>query len=297
MNFWTFMTHSFFRALIALFQSLILTFSPGGFPRVPHEEDFDLVWSDEFDGDGLDTAKWHGHGCDSGATIRRGSYWSTSVLRVEDGCLHIPTEYYPDGLNGNGKPGWYTCGIDTSGLYYQRYGYFEVRCILPKGAGLWAAFWMLCGGMSHVDGTGLDGAEIDIFESPFSTDKYSRRVSSNIHIDGYGEDLKSMHVCEPYILINDPYEEFNTYGLEWNEYGYTFYVNGIKTGESDFGGASQTPEYMILSVEVGGENAEPGASWASGALSAEDAPTDFIIDYVRAYQYKPGAEPAADLPC
>lgn len=297
MNFWTFMTHSFFRALIALFQSLILTFSPGGFPRIPHEEDFDLVWSDEFDGTGLDTTKWHGHGCDSGAAIRRGSYWSTSVLRVEDGCLHIPTEYYPDGLNGNGKPGWYTCGIDTSGLYYQRYGYFEVRCILPKGAGLWAAFWMLCGGMSHVDGTGLDGAEIDIFESPFSTDRYSRRVSSNIHIDGYGEDLKSMHVCEPYILINNPYEEFNTYGLEWNEYGYTFYVNGIKTGESNFGGASQTPEYMILSVEVGGENAEPGASWASGALSADEAPTDFIIDYVRAYQYKPGAEPASNKRC
>lgn len=297
MNLQTFLTEYFFRALIALIQSVILILSPGGFPRVPHEESFEPVWSDEFDGDSLDTAKWHGHGCGENVEVRRGSYWSTAVLRMEDGCLHIPTEYYPEGLNGNGKPGWYTCGIDTSGLYEQQYGYFEVRCILPKGAGLWAAFWMLCGGMSNMDGTGLDGAEIDIFESPFSTDKYSRRVSSNIHIDGYGADLKSFHVCEPYLLINDPYEKFNTYGLEWNETGYTFYVNGIKTGESDFGGASQTPEYMILSVEVGGADAEPGASWAVGTLSGSDKPTDFIIDYVRAYQYRPGEEQKTKSPC
>ncbi len=41
----------------------------------------------------------------------------------------------------------------------------------------------------------------------------------------------------------------------------------------------------ILSVEVGGENAVPGESWAEGVLSDGDTPTDFIVDYVRAYQY------------
>ncbi len=74
-------------------------------------------------------------------------------------------------------------------------------------------------------------------------------------------------------------------------------VAGVKSGESSFGGASETAKYMVRAVEVGVENAEPGASWASGALSADEAPTDFIIDYVRAYQYKPGAEPASNKPC
>ena len=278
---------AFIKAFFAEMLSLVMSLSPKGFPRVPHEEKFELVWSDEFDGDSLDFSKWRGHGCSSdAASVRRGSYWHTDMAEVRDGELHIKTAYYPEGYNGNGKPGWYTCGIETNGLYEQKYGYFEVRCILPAGTGLWAAFWMLTDGMSNVDGGGTDGAEIDIFESPFYGRSPQRKVSSNIHIDGYGEALKSTNVCEPLILFNNPYEEFNTYGLEWNEDGYTFYINGIKTGSSDFGGASRVPEYMILSVEVGGQNAVPADSWAGAALADGSEPTDFVVDYVRAYQYK-----------
>ena len=88
------------------------------------------------------------------------------------------------------------------------------------------------------------------------------------------------------MLFNNPYEKFNTYGLEWNEKEYIFYVNGIKTGRSSFGGASMVPEFLILSVEVGEENAISGASWAEGVLAPGCETTDFIVDYVRAYQYK-----------
>ena len=63
-------------------------------------------------------------------------------------------------------------------------------------------------------------------------------------------------------------------------------MNGIETDRSNFGGASQVPEYMILSVEVGGADAVPGESWSGSILTTDDMPTDFIIDYVRAYQYK-----------
>ncbi len=280
---------SFLRAVAALILSLFLTLSSAGFPRVPHEKKLELVWSDEFDGESLDRTKWEGHHCtddDSSPAVRRGSYWHTGLAVVEDGCLRIQTRYLPDGLNGNGKPGWYSCGIDTNGLYEQRYGYFEVRCILPRGTGMWSAFWMLTGSMGNVDGGGTDGAEIDVMESPFYTARCNRKISSNIHYDGYGDAHQSKNVCEPFILFNDPYEEFNTYGIEWDEDGYTFYINGIKTGSSDFGGASRVSEYMILSVEVGGAGAVPGESWAGATLSPGGEVTDFVIDYVRAYQYK-----------
>ena len=277
------------KGLWHLLLSVIVLVSAGGFPLVPHARDFELVWSDEFDGDALDASKWKGHYTSAEATVRRGSYWSTEMAVVKDGKLHIRTEYLPEGLNGNGKPGWYTCGVDTNGLYGQTFGYFEVRCILPKGSGMWSAFWMLSDGMGQVGNGGEDGAEIDVFESPFFGEGFNRRVSSNIHIDGYGADLKSSHVCEPYLLLNDPYERFNTYGVEWNEEEYIFYVNGIETGRSSFGGTAKTPEYLILSVEIGGADGRPGDSWAGKALSTDDAPTDFVIDYVRAYQYRPGA--------
>ena len=259
---------------------------------MPDEKKLTLVWADEFDGDALDATKWEGHYCGAGdASVRRGSYWHTDMATVKDGKLHIRTAYYPEGYKGNGKPGWYTCGIDTNNLFEPTYGYFEARCILPKGSGLWSAFWMISDNMAFspdigsVEG-GTDGAEIDIFESAFYESKYPRRVSSNIHVDGYGEWHKSENVCEPFILFNDPYEEFNTYGLAWTADGYIFYINGIETGRSDFGGASQVPEYLILSVEVGGNNAVPAADWTGGPLTPDSEPTDFVIDYVRAYQYK-----------
>ena len=280
---------SFLKAVAALFLSFILMLSSAGFPRVPHEKDLELVWSDEFDGDTLDRTKWKAHhGSDDAQNpaVRRGSYWLTDLATVQDGNLHIRTAYYPDGYLDNGKPGWYTCGLDTAGLYEQKYGYFEIRCILPKGSGMWAAFWMLCSGMSNVDGGGTDGAEIDVFEAPFYGERFNRKVASNLHIDGYGEAHQSKKVCEPYVLFNNPYESYNTYGVAWNKDGYTFYINGINTGRSDFGGASQVPEYLILSVEVGGNDGVPGESWAGDPLAEDSEVSDFIVDYVRAYQYK-----------
>lgn len=141
--------------------------------------------------------------------------------------------------------------------------------------------------MENVDGTGKDGAEIDIFESPYYHKKGIRHncVESNVHFDGYGEDLTSGKVG--FFLAQNPYDEFNTYGLEWNENEYIFYINGKETARTSFGGPSQVPEYMILSVEIGGSNGIPDPkSWAGNMNENDCLPSDFVVDYVRAYQYK-----------
>ena len=284
----------FIRPLISVFLCIASIFlSLAGRPTIPHGREldmskFELTWSDEFDGDKLDLTKWDGHYYSDGDTIiRRGSYWNNSLATVSDGSLHIATKYYPDGLNGNGKPGWYTSGIDTSRSYEQQYGYFGCRCILPKGTGLWSAFWMFCSGVGKLDHDGELGAEIDIYESPYyhleGVDGNS--VASNIHINGYGEEHRTKSVCHSRVTANNPYEEFNTYGLEWNEKGYIFYINGVEAGRTRFG-VSEVPEWMILSVEVDGANGEPADGWSGAAVDAENPPTDFVVDYVRAYQYK-----------
>lgn len=106
------------RPLISVFLCIASIFlSLAGRPTIPHGREldmskFELTWSDEFDGDKLDLTKWDGHYYSDGDTIiRRGSYWNNSLATVSDGSLHIATKYYPDGLNGNGKPGWYTSGM------------------------------------------------------------------------------------------------------------------------------------------------------------------------------------------
>ena len=163
-----------------------------GLPVTPRGQALDLTkfqlkYSDEFDGTSLDETKWEGHGFDLNADtphIRKGSVWAKEMLSVADGCLKITTAY-SEGLH-NGPAGYYNCGIQTR--YTQRYGYYECRCILPKGEGIWAAFWLVCPSVGSVGNGGTDGAELDIFESPFYADCINNKVYMNIHYDGYGGD-------------------------------------------------------------------------------------------------------------
>lgn len=264
-----------------------------GRPSIPHGEiidtsGYELVWSDEFDGDSLDTATWRLHcgGGNNSATIeRKGGYWNMALCSVKDGNLHIATKYYENGPDGNGNAGWYTCGIDTGDSFLSKYGYYECRCILPKGAGLWSAFWLFVGEVENENGTGKDGTEIDVFESSFYSTKYPESVQGALHYDGYGEGHKQTVAYHAYTAANNPYEEYNTYGLKWTETEYVFYINGIEVGRTDFGGVSEVPEYMIFSVEVGGNNGTPADSWVGVPITTNSfAPTDFIVDYVRVYQ-------------
>lgn len=264
-------------------------------PRVPGGEKvdmsrFSLVFADEFNGEKVDYSIWSSENGIGTTTVRHGSYWNTDMAVIKDGHLHIQIKYLPNGYNGNGKPGWYTAQLTTQESFAQCCGYFECRCILPKGYGLWSAFWLFCRGVHQVGNEGKDGTEIDVFESPyyFRRDAWHNAVSSNLHYDGYGEAHRSVNVCTSLLLENDPYENFNTYAVEWSEKEYTFYINGVKAASSSFGGISEVPQWLLLSVEIGGENAVPGESaWAGPSVETDPgAVTDFIVDYVRAYQYK-----------
>ena len=138
-------------------------------------ESFELVWSDEFEGDTLDKSKWTYIWWE---TERKGGYWQEDMVEVKDGNLVITADYcdqakenyhydkWKDQINFKEyKPGWYTGAISSVNIYEQKYGYFEVRCKIPAAYGLWSAFWMMNDKVEDVDGSGQDGTEVDIFES------------------------------------------------------------------------------------------------------------------------------------
>ena len=279
----------FLKPIISMLTSVIMTLCVWiGIPCFPMGEEvdmdkFELTFSDEFDGE-LDRSVWSGHYQYGNKTVsRKGSYWNQYLAETKDGNLVIPVVYLEDGMGGEGA-GWYSAGIDTDADapngFSQKFGYFECRCILPAGADIWSAFWLMNSGVFDVDGSGQDGTEIDIFESDGYEELYNRNVSSNLHFDGYGDAHQKLG-AKRFLLKNNPYEEYNTYGLEWNENEYIFYINGVETFRTSFGGVSQNPEYLILSVEMRGEDGIPS--------ERENAPADgaeFIVDYVRVYQYK-----------
>ena len=281
-----------FKRVAALFTAFWQLFGAALFdtPVTPYKDSidmsrFELVWSDEFDR-GFDTSVWQGHyvyGADD-TQLRDTAYWNREqVSFTEDGCLKLTVEYKENGPAG---PAYYSYGMETNPNknysgdhtgYEQLYGYFEIRCILPKGEGINPAFWLLTDGMwdDDTDG-GVSGAEVDVFETNTRYDNNNKEFGSvyhTIHVDAYGDAHKSENQGPFY--ANDPYNTFNTYGVEWNKEGYIFYINGIETARTDFGGVCEVPLYLIISVGVD-EN----------IANNTYLPASMTVDYVRCYQYK-----------
>ncbi len=276
--------------IVAAFQLLGMAFFDT--PVTPYKSQLDMskftdepVWSDEFD-NGFDTTMWQGHyvyGADD-TQLRDTAWWNRDqVSFTPDGHLKLTVEYKEDGPKG---PGYYSYGMETNPNkcydagykgYEQLYGYFEIRCILPKGAGINPAFWLLTDGMwaDDTDG-GVSGAEVDILETNTDYNPMSPSFNSvvqTIHVDSYEEAHKWENQGEYY--ADDPYNKFNTYGVEWNEDEYIFYINGVETARTSFGGVCQVPLYLIISVGVDDK-----------IFGNEFVPASMIVDYVRCYQYK-----------
>ena len=275
-------------ALIVTFFQLLGSFVLDT-PVTPYKDSidmnrFELVWEDEFD-NGFDTTMWQGHyvyGAND-TQPRDTAYWNRDqVSFTEDGCMKITVEYKEDGPAG---PNYYSYGMETNPNkhydagyegYEQLYGYFEIRCILPKGKGINPAFWLLTDGMwdDNTDG-GVTGAEVDVLETNTKYDPFDPTFNSvyhTIHVDSYEEEHKAE--IAGLFYADNPYEEFNTYGVEWNSEEYIFYINGVETARTSFGGICEVPLYLIISVGVD-EN----------IVKNEHLPASMVVDYVRCYQY------------
>lgn len=242
---------------------------------------YTLTFYDDFDDGWVNTDLWNTPAQNG---IRKGGYWSMNQCTERDGNLVIKTEYKEDGEFG---PGWYTGSLLSIATFEQAFGYYECRCILPKGQGLWSAFWINCEGTGKVNGTGELGSEIDVFESPFGylPGKSGWKITSNLHYNGYSLQTRYKNVGI-FALDNNPYENFNTYSVLWTPDEYIFFINGHEVGRSDFGGVSKVPEYMVLSCEVDGAAGKPIPGWSGDIRFNKEGrnfTSEFIVDYVRVY--------------
>lgn len=245
------------------------------------------------------------------------------VVFVHDGQLHIRTLW----KNGKYGEGWYSAMLDTGRFgsfvsadgfapeyrgFSQTYGYFEVRCKVPKAVGIWSAFWLMpdndiAFSEADVQFSGEDGVEIDVMESPhmFMRTRFGKNRNIHcIHADGYDDRLKS--VRSPAFYVPRMYDDFHTYGLLWEQDKYSFYIDGYKTWETEHiykgrrMGVCRVPEYLLLSTEVAGfmENGKqyPGKQkdpntgkitpyWCGNPdKNDKSRGYDFVVDWVKVYQ-------------
>ncbi len=233
---------------------------------------YKLVFEDDFNGEGLDYEKWGHRGVGSDGI----GFNSPEMTRVENGNLIIGYGYLENGQFG---PGWYADNVYIKEKFLR--GYFECRAICGDPVdreSFWSAFW--------IQGThpyepalskgGPGSAEIDIIEGFLTWDEHLPAVEHNVHCAGYpdgsGEGLRSMGAKS--IEVPTCYTEYHTYGLEWTEDVYRFYVDGECTLETAWAdGVSEVAETVVFS------NCHPGKEIADKNRKGE-----FIVDYVRVYQ-------------
>ena len=246
-------------------------------PVTPRGDELDLtgyslVFEDEFEGDSLDTTVWDYRG--SGP--RRGGFNAASQVEVKDGNMIMTGEYLTDGTYGEG---WYTGMIKLKERYCK--GYFEIRCKVNETPAFWSAFWIQADApyTASISKGGVGGAEIDIFESANTAEIINKgAVTQTIHcagVDGVEEGFQSYNLGS--FKGNNIYDEYNTYGLEWTDTEYIFYINGVETRRTSFGnGVSEVEEDVIVSLEI-------PAIEVLDTLD-KDASATYVVDYVRIYQ-------------
>src|SRR5512141_666631 len=118
-----------------------------------------LAWHDEFNGPSIDQTKWNFEVNGNGGGNNELQYYTSRLQNayIDSGMLviqalkenYLGKAYTSARLNTDGKGDW-------------KYGRFEARMLLPYGAGLWPAFWLLP--TDWVYGGWPMSGEIDVME-------------------------------------------------------------------------------------------------------------------------------------
>ncbi|MFZ1973327.1 MAG: glycoside hydrolase family 16 protein [Candidatus Acidiferrales bacterium] len=252
------------------------------FPR--HDKSaWTLVWSDEFnasDGSRPDPAKWK---FEVG-----GNGWGNHELecytnRPENSFIHdgnLVIQALKENFTGPDHVArdYTSARITTQGLFEQAYGRFEARIKIPRGRGLWPAFWLLGNDIGTI-GWPASG-EIDIMEN---IGKEPSMVHGSLHGPGYSgdRDYTSEYKLPGGVRFAD---DFHVFAVEWEPKTVRFFVDQdlyatftptrLPTGMK---WVFDHPFFIILNVAVGGD-------WPGPPDATTTFPQTMLVDYVRVYK-------------
>ena len=242
---------------------------------------YQLVWSDEFDTDGLpDPGKW------AHETSRNREGWHNNERQyyssadghnaiVRGGRLIITARRESTrGKPDSGGQAYTSARLITRGKAAWTYGFFEIRAKMPCGQGTWPAIWALGTG-----GQWPDDGELDIMEHVGSKPD---QVSSAVHmaIGHGGQGVTGIRT------LNSACTEFNRYQMLWTPQHVFFGVNGevhLVFPKMDAGKRAwpfDEPSYLLLNLAIGGD--------LGGPVDDRIFPVSMEVDYVRVYQAPAG---------
>ena len=248
-------------------------------------ENWELLWSDEFNDEELDLTKWNKLNWKPG--------WVNNELQAyTDRDTNIFLENGHLVLQGNIEPGYsgtdyvgnnyvadYTSGrVNTDDKFSTTYGRFDIKAKLPAGKGSWPAIWMLGESISSIGWPQC--GEIDIMEHV----GYDQGlVHGSIHTQDYNHMYGTQKSGSKY--VDDVTDAFHVYSLEWSPFYLRYLIDNepfffvYNDSNGDFGKwPFNDPHYLILNLAIGGD-------WGGvQGVSASAFPMKMYIDYVRVYK-------------
>ena len=249
------------------------------------------LWSDEFNGNKLDTKNnWHvmlGDGCQydiCGWGNQELQYYQQDNITVEDGLLTITAKKEKIKDKGYTSARIRTANMPGSGEW--TFGRFEARIKIPEGDGIWPAFWML---PTDPDVGWPASGEIDIMEA---TGQATRIAFGTIH---YGDSPATSQFTNQHVLSQPKKwsDDFHTYAVEWEPKELRWYVDdyvyAVKKpkdlGNEKWWTFDNYPYHILLNLAVGGI--------LGGSVDDSKLPLKMQVDYVRVFDK---GEPAIDGP-
>ena len=254
--------------------------------QVKAESSWKLVWSDEFDGDSLNTDVWTRETGGSGWGNNELQYYTdrTDNSYVSDGTLKIVAK-----RENYSNCRFTSARLKTAGKKSFKYGKMEARIKVNGGNqdGVWPAFWMM-----GDDGTAWPWCgELDIMEHANSRNYVEGTIHWNAGGSSYNTPYNhifwgsySVPAYYYYSDNNNGINGWHTYGVIWDENTIKWYVdNSIYLTaylNDDNAYAFRKNHYFLLNLALGSNatgytgNIAPNDSFQSATME---------VDYVRAY--------------
>lgn len=282
---------------------------------------YQLIWQDEFNGERLDEKNWgYELGSIRGNEQQHYSHSKDNVL-LENGDLVLKVtkraeEDYYQNPRGHRQVIYNSGSVRTHGRQEFLYGRIEARMKLPKGKGVFPAFWTL-GAEFHLDGRinpeqaygWPQSGEIDIMEIigwptkereatgevgkqgnsnrvSYGTPHYYYQNTTNPDGDGTYAARNSAHLR----LTDDFYDSYHIFGINWSPEKLEWYVDDVLYNTMYFTDGTNTERnHNLQAAQLGLNrpqylqfNLATGGNWAgdAGDYLAEDD-TELRIDWVR----------------
>ncbi|WP_103503922.1 MULTISPECIES: ricin-type beta-trefoil lectin domain protein [unclassified Streptomyces] len=241
-----------------------------------------VVFQDDFNGpagSAVDGSKWTLEVGDNSGNNRELQYYTPGTNNAAlDGNGNLAITARQE--NPNNYQCWYgrceytSARLNTAGKFNAQYGRVEARIKIPRGQGMWPAFWML--GSDYANVGWPQTGEIDIMEN---VGFEPGRVHGTLHGPGYsaGGGIGASYTLPGGQRFAD---NFHVFAVDWAPDRITWSVDGnvyqTRT-PADLGGRQwvfNKPFFLILNFAVGGE-------WPGYPDGSAPMPQQMLIDYVR----------------